>query len=211
MRYVSFYCLLGLFFSTEAAAQICGISHYPYGYLNMNRLNRGGIEFLKIETDLPFFDESQGRTNYGQLWIEADVLNVRSGPGLEHGVVSEHYFGDLVFAHAKLGDWIAIDQGIQVQGFERPPYWVNIKYVSAQRISNQVEAQILEKRCPFQAFAALKFQWPPKTKGHDPCNSVHSYLTRQRWLSKDHAYAAGYETWRMAQDNPDEMRKLPCR
>lgn len=57
--------------------------------------------------------EGEGEAN--QLYVLTEALNVRSGPGVSHGVVDRLEFGQAVTA-IKAGSWVQIGQGRYVWG-----------------------------------------------------------------------------------------------
>lgn len=209
MRISNLFVILSLFLPVQAFGQICNISEYPYGFVSENRPIIHGRKFMEISEDLPFIEESERRKRYSEFWIDTDVLNIRSGPGLEYDVVSETYYGNLIFAYAKRGNWVAISMEFKHNDIKRSPTWVNIKFLSPKRTTEQVDTKVLQRRCSFETFG----KYPNSVlsqEAHDPCSSVYGYLMQQSWLYQHHAFAKKYEDWRQSQDAPDEYIKPPC-
>ena len=116
-----------------------------------------GDELLAISDDLPFILKADQivakagqKSIYSYFWINADVLNIRSGPGLEHEIVSETYYGNRVSIFAKKGDWVAITKGVKYKNTDVKPTWVHLNYLSADRINQQVDTQVLRDKCSFK-------------------------------------------------------------
>ena len=199
----------------DAQAQICNMSHYPYGWGMMDRPIMHGSEFKAALQDLPFIEAERGKsTRYSQFWVTANVLNIRSGPSLEHKVISETYFGNLVFALAKQGNWVAIRRGHTIDGIDVLPRWVNIKYLSSTRINEQVDIELLKRKCGFVAqgtYTKSIKDWSVSiSNSYHPCRAVSSYLTHQRLLNRRHAYELEYGKWRQSQSNPDNYSQVGC-
>lgn len=197
----------------NALGQICGVSEYPYGFGGINYPRMHGNHFKDIVEDLPFVSEHESRHRYSQFWISTDVLNVRSGPGLEYEVTSETYYGNLVFAFAKRGDWVAIGKGLTYGNVKIKPQWVNIKYLSAHRIENQVDASILKKKCSFNRNSEIdgkELLHDRQNNIYNACNAVRNYLMHQKLLSKDHNYYEEYAAWRNSKKFPENYNSLPC-
>ena len=215
MKIKLLFLALYLSLSRDAHAQICNMSHYPYGWGMMNRPIMHGSEFKSALQDLPFIEAERGKsTRYSQFWVTADVLNIRSGPSLEHEVISETYFGNLVFALAKEGNWVAIRSGHTVDDIDVLPRWVHIKYLSSTRINEQVDIELLKRKCSFVAqgtyIKSIK-DWSVRiSNGYHPCKAISSYLTHQRLLGSRHAYELEYRKWRQSQSNPDNYSQVGC-
>lgn len=174
-----------------------------------------GSEFKIISNDLPFIDFEKGQTSrYSQFWVTADVLNVRSGPSLNHAIISETYYGNLVFALAKQGDWVAIRRGNRIDGIDLMPRWVNIKYLSSNRINEQVDSEVLKTKCDFLAHgtytSTIKDFSVRLSNNFSACSSVRNYLTHQRLLGTPHSYDKNYQIWRKSQNNPEKYALAGC-
>lgn len=198
-------------FPIQAYGQICSISEYPYGFMSSDRPKMHGNTFKDISGDVPFTQNKGAGSRYSEFWINANVLNVRSGPGLGHDIITQTYFGNLVFAYAKRGDWVSIRPRGSFQKIEAPSEWVHVNYLSATRISNQVDTDILKSKCSFERYAN---SGPEGTNASQDksmgCKSVLNYLSKQRWLSRKHTYWQEYEAWRSRQENPETYRPVPC-
>ena len=199
----------------DAYGQICSMSHYPYGWLRKNRPLMHGSEFKSVSKYLPFIEaEDRKNRRYAEFWVTADVLNIRSGPSIQHKIVSETYFGNLVFALAKQGDWVAIGRGATIEGIEVMPRWVHIEHLSSTSVNEQVDTQLLKRKCEFLVQGAyladvkdLSFRL---SNAYNPCSAIRSYLTHQRLLGSTHAYEIEYKDWRQSQNNPDDYSRLGC-
>lgn len=179
----------------------------------MDRPQMHGDQFKAIAKDMPFVAKGPGRRRYSQFWINTDVLNIRSGPSLDHDILSETYYGNLVFAYAKKGKWVAIERGFKSEHGEIKQQWVHIDYLSSNRIKEQVDSKVLEKKCSFKYYAYMdydNFRTLPHGSNR-PCAPVLKYLTEQVYLRRDHEYTASYEVWRKAQKFPEKLNKLPKR
>ncbi len=194
--------LVFLSMSGRAFGQLCSISSYPYGCCNSPKMH--GNEFKAMSVDLPFIDKQELKTRYSQFWINTDVLNVRIGPSLEYKIKSRTFYGNLVFAYAKIGDWVAIAPGLSNDDFKIEPKWVHIRYLSAKRIEEQVDTEVLKKQCSFRQYGESN------TNISDSCSAVVKYLQHQKMLSRSHDYYDKYFRWRNSQDNPESYRNLPC-
>lgn len=205
--------LLLLSFSESAFGQICGMSEYPYGFAGSNRPKMHGTDFKNISGDLPPIAETEHKRRYSQFWINTDVLNVRTGPGLEYEIISEEYYGNLVFAFAKTGDWVAIGLGITRDNYTINPKWVHIKYLSSKRIEKQVSTEVLRRKCSFRQYgessSAMNLQ-DSQNNIFNACAAVTNYLILQNYLSKTHDYYDEYFNWRSLKKNPENYRNLPC-
>ena len=173
-----------------------------------------GSEFKSITTDLPFRPKNERKQRYSQFWVKPNVLNVRAGPSLEDEIISETYRGNLVFALAKQGDWVAILRGSKIDGIDVLPRWVHIKYLSSYRIDEQVDMQTLKAKCDFLAQGTYvkkitDFSYRLSNQ-YSPCKSVRSYLQHQRLLGNFHEYIKEYNTWRNSQDHPKNYSALTC-
>lgn len=172
-----------------------------------------GSELLAISDDLPFIlkaDQIVAKAGqkiiYSYFWINTDVLNIRSGPGLEHEIVSETYYGNRVSIFAKKGDWVAITKGVKYKKTDIKPTWVNLNYLSANKIKQQVDTKVLQGKCSFKTYGELDinklYSYPDNT--YRSCASVLRYFRDQRRLSgKPHNYWQEYEVWRKSQDLPE--------
>jgi len=172
-----------------------------------------GSHFKDISEDLPFVVRNERKPRYSQFWINTDVLNVRTGPGPEYNIKSKTYFGNLVFAYAKTGDWVAIDRGYSYDGVNIKPKWVHIKYLSADRIHKQVGIDVLKKQCSFRQYGESSIEqqlYDVQNNIFNACGAVTNYLAQQKLLSKTHEYYYDYYNWRSAQENPESYRSLPC-
>lgn len=215
MKVAPIFLIISLAVSGNAYGQICSISHYPYGWSNRPIMH--GSKLKISSNDLPFI-KSEGRKRHSEFWVNADVLNVRSGPSLKHTIISETYYGNLVFAYAKEGEWIAIRSASNLGEIDIQPQWVNIKYLSANRINEQVDTQLLKAKCSFSAYGT----YPSKinklpihdlrqlSNVYDTCKEVRNYLQHQQLLERPHSYVYDYETWRKSQKTPDEYSSPPC-
>jgi len=203
-----------LLLSSEAFGQICSISHYPYGFVGKNRPKMHGDKFKNITEDLPFIPEGEGKQRYSQFWVKENVLNVRSGPSFNHDIISETYYGNLVFALAKQGDWVAIRRSITIDDIDVLPRWVHIKYLSSNRIDEQVDTQILKAKCNFLAQGTyinnIKDLSLRLANTYSPCGSVRSYLNRQQLLGESHNYVQEYDVWRKSQKDPVKYSVFNC-
>jgi len=204
---------------SEASAQIsCWMSNYPYGESGRPRMH--GNDFKAVSNDLPFIAHDEHRLRYSQFWVSADVLNIRSGPDLTHSVISEIYQGNLVFAYAKKGDWVAIrpEYAQPEQDIYIPPRWVHKNYLSALTIDAQVDTDVLKGKCSFTAYGRYYHKIRKRSKKrpnelarvYDACTAVRAYLNEQQLLGQPHDYVHDYETWRRSQNNPDEFSPAPC-
>ena len=198
----------------EAFGQICGISHYPYGFASSNRPIMNGDDFKAVSTDLPFISEDERKQRYAQFWIAADVLNIRSGPGLDYDIISETYYGNLVFALAKRGDWVAIRRSKIIDGIEILPRWVHVKYLSSSRIQEQVGIEILKAKCDFLEQGTYRntindFSYR-LANDYSPCGSVSGYLNELQLLRRPHIYVKQYTVWRKSQKNPAKYSVFNC-
>ncbi len=209
MRLLCIFVSLSM--SGRAFGQICSISSYPYGRLNDPRMQ--GSQFKDISEDLPFIAQNEGTPRYSQFWINTDVVNVRTGPSIEYDIKTKTYFGNLVFAYAKTGDWVAIQPGYSNDDVNIEPQWVHKKYLSSERIHEQVGIEILKKQCSFRQYGESNSE----QQRHDvqnnilnACSAVTDYLIQQRLLSKTHKYYDEYFNWRSAQKTPETYRSLPC-
>ena len=172
-----------------------------------------GSELLAISDDLPFILKADQivakagqKSIYSYFWINADVLNIRSGPGLENEIVSETYYGNRVSIFAKKGDWVAITKGVKYKKTDIKPTWVNLNYLSANKIKQQVDTKVLQGKCSFKTYGELDinklYSYPDNT--YRSCASVLRYFRDQRRLSgKPHNYWQEYEVWRKSQDLPE--------
>ena len=184
------------------------------------RTKMHGDELLAISDDLPFILKADQivakagqKSIYSYFWINADVLNIRSGPGLEHEIVSETYYGNRVSIFAKKGDWVAITKGVKYKNTDVKPTWVHLNYLSADRINQQVDTQVLRDKCSFKTYGELDinklYSYPHNT--YRPCVSVLGYLNNQRWLSgTPHTYWQEYEVWRKSQEFPESYNYPSC-
>jgi hypothetical protein len=198
-------CLL---FPQTALGQICSMSR-PLGGVNFPLMK--GQDFRTSAKDYPFLDQEDRRNRYAQFWVDADVLNVRSGPGLEYEIISETYSGDHVFAFAKQGDWVAVSPPVDLDIFKRDPTWVHLKYLSSTRINHQIDINTLKRKCTFQNMGrkvSVNLNAPPR---YSPCASVRNYLWHQKvMIDREHPYSIEYKAWRRSQDNPEEIRQPFC-
>jgi len=203
-----------LLLSGEAFGQICSISHYPYGFVGKNRPRMHGDKFKDIAEDLPFISEGEGKQRYSEFWVAANVLNVRSGPSLNNDIISETYYGNLVFALAKKGDWVAIRRSFTIDDVDVLPQWVHIKYLSSNRIDEQVETKILKAKCSFLAQGTyikhIKDYSFRLANNYTPCSEVRSYLNHQQLLGKPHNYVQEYDIWRKSQNDPANYSVFNC-
>ena len=179
-----------------------------------------GSELLAISDDLPFILKADQivakagqKSIYSYFWINADVLNIRSGPGLEHEIVSETYYGNRVSIFAKKGDWVAITKGAKYKNTDVKPTWVNLNYLSANKIKQQVDTKVLQGKCSFKTYGELDinklYSYPDNT--YRPCASVLRYLRNQRRLSgSPHTYWQEYEVWRKSQVLPESYNYPSC-
>lgn len=206
---VTFVLSLSLTLPGLAFGQICGISEYPYGFASEGRPITNGGQLLEMRRDLPFI-ENDRRNRYSEFWVTAGVLNIRSGPGLQHGVLSQTYFGNHIFVYAKRGDWVAITKDFEHKGQKLPARWINIKFLSPRRITNQVDIEVLKGQCGFEAFGRRTRVLSFSQNKYDPCFAVYNYLMHQNWLSKKHVYSKKYEDWRQLQQDPDLYWKPHC-
>jgi len=145
-----------------------------------------GSHFKDISEDLPFVARNERKPRYSQFWINTDVLNVRTGPGREYKIKSKTFFGNLVFAYAKL---------------------------SADSIYKQVGIDVLKKQCSFRQYGESSIEqqlYDVQNNIFNACGAVTNYLNQQRFLSKTHEYYNDYYKWRSAQENPESYRSLPC-
>lgn len=205
--------LLFLTLSDNAYAQICSISEYPYGFAGSNRPRMHGDDFKAVPNDLPFIAKTEHRPRYSEFWINTDVLNIRTGPSLEHEIQSETYYGNLVFAYAKIGDWVAISTGLTYDDIEMKPKWVKIEYLSTKRIEEQVVTEVLKRKCSFRQLGESSAEHSlndAQNNIFNACGAVVNYLTEQNYLSKIHPYYDEYYSWRRSQKNPENYRTLLC-
>jgi len=79
-------CLL---FPQTALGQICSMSRPMGDHRGLNWSLMHGRDLKASDKDYPFLDQNAGRNRYAQLWVNADVLNIRSGPALEYEIISE--------------------------------------------------------------------------------------------------------------------------
>ena len=180
-----------------------------------------GDEFKTISGDLPFIADDEFRPRYSQFWVNADVLNIRSGPTLGSEIISETYFGSYVFAYAKTGEWVAISKAMIAEefGINTPARWVNMKYLSAKHIKEQVNTSVLKNKCSFKAYEA----YLRKLRGgrslqklarrqniYLPCGAVNVYISQQHLKSRPHDYIHEYETRRQSHSNPDKYSAPFC-
>ena len=214
LRLILTSIFLILAFSGEAFGQICRISNYPYGFASSNRPMMSGDEFKGVSTDLPFIPEGERKQRYAQFWVTADVLNIRSGPSLDYDIISETYYGNLVFALAKQGDWVAIRRGLTIDSIDVLPGWVHVKYLSSSRIQEQVDIEILQAKCNFLEQGTHI----NKTKDfsfrlanvYSPCGSVRAYLNELQLLRTPHKYVKEYSAWRKSQTDPAKYSVFNC-
>lgn len=205
--------LLSLALSESALGQICGVSEYPYSFAGSNYPRMNGHEFKAISVKLPFVAETERRPRYSQFWINTDVLNVRAGPGFEYEITSETYYGNLVFAYAKTGDWVAIGKGFSYDDIKIKPKWVHINYLSPKRIEAQVDVETLKNKCGFRQYGESNIDrrlHDSRNNLYNACGSVINYLIQQKFLSKSHNYYDEYFHWRSVQKNPENYEVLPC-
>ena len=205
--------LISLSLTDSAFGQICSVSEYPYGFASINYPRMHGSHFKDLTKDLPFVARNERKPRYSQSWINTDVLNVRTGPGPEYNIKSRTYFGNLVFAYAKTGDWVAIDRDYSYDGVNIEPKWVHIKYLSADRIRKQVGIDVLKKQCSFRQYGESSIEqqlYDAQNNIFNACGAVTNYLTQQKLLSKTHEYYDDYYNWRSSQGNPESYRSLPC-
>jgi len=196
--------------------EMCAQPDYPYGWKLTNTPRMHGLDFLALPDELPFLEGSLPR--YSRFWVDTDVLNVRSGPGHQHEIVSKTFYGNLEFVYARKGDWVAISPSFKLKNIVSKPEWVHIKYLSANRIDEQVSQDVLKSKCNFQTYGKLdkdKFYIHPYKTHPYPidklCVSVLKYLRHQRLLSgKAHKYWQDYEAWRKSQKFPEEYNPQSC-
>jgi len=222
MRIKSLFLILPvlLFFSSQSFAQICSSSSQPYDVSGLNYSRMHGDDFKATPYDLPFIAADEHKLKYSQFWVNAEVLNIRSGPGLEYKIISETYFGEHVFAFAKKGQWIAIRPEFisEEHGVNMRPQWVNTKYLSALHIKERVNAEVLKKKCGFEAYGTYhkKINALPERylrqlgNVYEPCTAVRNYLSNQRLPDQPHSYVQEYESWRKLQNDPNEYSPPPC-
>lgn len=181
---------LSLSFYSDAIGQICSVSEYPYGFAGGNFPLMHGSKFMTVSEDLSFIGDDKRKNRYSQFWINADVLNVRSGPNLQHNIISETYHGNLVFAFAKKGEWVAISKGYSNNNIEVQPEWVSIRYLSPNQISKQVDTSVLQNKCSFKTYGELDLKtFYNRTHGtYSSCAAVLKYLRQQHLLSVGHSY-----------------------
>jgi len=220
-KLLPFFLPVSLAIFSDATAQTpCYMSNYPYGEGGASSLQIHGTDFEAMDHDIPFLAHSAHKQRYSQFWVNADVLNVRSGPSLTHTVVSETFLGNHVFAYAKKGEWVAIRPGSlsAKQGSVVRTHWVNKNYLSATRIEEQVETNVLKGKCSFAAFGTyarnIKKVSEKNSKKlanvRDVCSAIRAYLSHQHLLSQPHAYVHEYETWRKSQNNPNDFSPAAC-
>jgi len=168
-------------------------------------------DFKSSDKDYPFLDQDARRNRYAQFWVDADVLNIRSGPGLEYEILSETYSGGHVFAFAKQGDWVAVSIPISLDGFKRVPRWVHLSHLFPNRIDDQIDINTLKRKCSFQNMGrkvTVNLNAPPS---YSPCVAVGNYVWQQNvMLAQEHPYSIEYKAWRLEQDNPEEYRQPFC-
>lgn len=202
-------CLL---FPQIALGQICGVSS-PLGDVSgLNWSLMQGRDLKNSDKDYPFLDQDARRNRYAQFWVDADVLNIRSGPELNYQIISETYLGDHVFAFAKQGEWVAISHPVNLDEFKRGPRWVHLSHLSADRISSRIESERLQQKCSFHAMGTYKTTTDftaPET--YNTCDALRGYLWHQNViLDREHPYSIEYKAWRLEQDNPEEFRQPFC-
>lgn len=205
MIYIRTIPLIIFFFcaaATQSWAQICSISHFPYGWSNVNRPEMNGDLFKATTIDIDFKNtETRSQRPYSEYWVEADVLNIRSAPSVSAPILQQTYKGAHYFAFAKKGDWVAISKPITNSDTK----WVHQNYLSARRLQELVSSKILEQRCGFINLA----------KNYDiirtdfKCLSVHQYLSRQALYSKPHPYQKDFNDWVKNQSDP-RISKIGC-
>lgn len=215
MKMMFFLIATSLALAENAHGQICSMSHYPYGWGMMNRPVMHGSKFKAVSKDLPFIDvEKRQSSRYAQFWVRADVLNVRSGPGLSHAIISETYYGNLVFAQAKQGDWVAIRRGLIIEDIDVMPRWLHMDYLSSNPINEQIETHLLKAKCDFAAHGTylsnIKDFSVRLSNIYNPCGSVRNYLSHQQLLGKPHNYVQEYGLWRRSQKNPEMYSPPSC-
>ena len=196
----------------------CLLGSRPFSAGSQTKMH--GSELLAISDDLPFilkadqnFAKAGKKIIYSYFWINTDVLNIRSGPGLEHEIVSETYYGNRVSIFAKKGYWVAITNRMKYKNTDTKPTWVHLKYLSANRIKQQVDTKVLQGKCSFKTYGELDsnklYSFPLNT--YRPCASVLRYFRDQRRLSgKPHNYWQEYEVWRKSQDLPESYNYPSC-
>ena len=183
-----------------------------------------GDDFKAISGDLPFILDDERRDHHSQFWVNAEVLNVRSGPSLKHRIISETYYGNHVFAFAKKGQWVAISPELILQqhGVDIRPRWVNMEYLSALQIKKQVNTSVLKNKCSFESYE----KYLRKIRGgmssmssqelvalqniYEPCSAVKGYISQQQLKSRPHDYIHEYETWRQSHSEPDKYSSPSC-
>ena len=213
---IGFFVSLSCFY--QASAQICGMSRSPYNPTGLNHSRMHGDDFKAISYDLPFFPDTAYKARYSQFWVKAEVLNVRSGPSLEHEIISETYLGHNVLAFAKAGDWVAISYPRAFGSIKLKPKWVHIGYLSSKPIHERVKIEVLKRKCSFVEYGTYSRKlegssersFKQRVNTYDPCKEVGGYLSALRLRSERHDYEHVYETWRQLQNNPDDYSPPPC-
>lgn len=194
-----------------ALGQICSMSR-PMGDLRgLNWSLMHGQELKQSGKNYPFLDQEAQRNRYAQFWVDADVLNIRSGPGMEYPIISETYLGHRVFAFAKQGEWVAVSPPIDFDVLKRDPTWVHLDHLSPTRINDQIVINRLKRKCSFQNMGrkvAVNLNAPPS---YSPCDAVQSYLWHQKVIQdREHSYSSEYKAWRLEQDYHEEIRLPFC-
>jgi len=170
-----------------------------------------GRDLKSSDKDYLFLNQEARRNRYAQFWVDVDVLNIRSGPGLEHEIISETYLGHHVFAFAKQGEWVAVSPPIDTDVFKRDQTWVHLSYLSSTRINDQIDINTLKRKCAFRDMGrkvTANLNAPPS---YSPCASVRNYVWQQNFMmGREHPYSIEYKAWRLEQDNPEEIRQPFC-
>jgi len=119
--------------------------------------------------------------------VNTDVLNIRSGPSFTHRIISKTYLGNLVFAYAKKGEWVAIRPEFTSakHGIYTRPQWVNKNYLTAIHIKGQVDTEVLKGKCSFAAYGTYPVKIRERSEkglselasAYDACGAVRVYLS----------------------------------
>ena len=211
MKVILISFLMSLSFGGNSDAQISCIPPPLHDLTGLNHTRMHGSILKQTSFDLPFIDEVESKLKYSQLWINTDVLNVRTGPSSKDSIITEVYFGQRVFAYAKKGDWVAILRPVSTENVKWGARWVNIRYLSSQPIKEQVGLKVLKRKCSFKKhrnYNPSKAISDAENKILNSCSAVRTYLRHQRCQFTAHPYEKEYENWRRSQTNPDIYKDL---